>query len=64
MPAEGKKLYTFLIRKLGATEDEIKTVAAMDMYEATMALTVWAPGVHVVKILGVVVEGSKMGGVS
>ena len=64
MPADGKKLYTFLIRKQGATKDEVKTVAAMDVYEATIALSVWAPGVHIIEMLGVFAEGSKIGGVS
>jgi len=57
MPSAGTKLFMFEIRRVDATENEIKTVAAGDIFDAAKALATWSPGVTIIKLVTVTVPG-------
>ena len=51
--------YVFLVRKPGATVDEVVEVFAPSWLKAMMTLAAAWPGVHIVKHLGIAAKGGK-----
>ena len=51
-------LYTYIVRRKGADEDEMRTVAAPSDKEAIIALAQWSSGVWIKRLISVNAPGS------